>query len=103
MQIQINTGHNVDADPNLVSDVEGVIQNALERFSDRITRVEAHLTDVNADKGGRDSRCMLEARPAGMQPIAVEVKAESHREAVREAAGKLTRALSSRLEKARGR
>lgn len=103
MQIQINTGHHVEADASLTADVEDTIRDALERFAERITRVEAHLNDVNGAKGGRDSRCMLEARLAGMQPIAVEVKAESHRDAAREAASKLTRALDSRLGRARAR
>lgn len=103
MQIQINTGHHVEADPSLTADVEEVIQGALGRFAQRITRVEAHLNDLNGSKGGRDSRCMLEARLAGLQPIAVDVKAESHRDAVRMAASKLTRALESRLGKTRAR
>ncbi len=103
MQIQINTGRNVDGDDRLSTDVEDVVRGALGRFGERITRVEVHLTDENADKGGRDSRCLIEARVAGMPPVAVDEKATSVREAARGAAGKLERALDSRLGKARQR
>lgn len=103
MQIQINTGHNVEADEALTGDVEEAVQGAVGRFSDRITRIEVHLTDENAHKGGRDSRCLIEARVAGMPPVAVDDTATTVREAARNAAGKLQRALDSRLGKARER
>lgn len=103
MQIQINTGHNVDIDDQLRADVEDAVHDALDRFEDRITRVEVHLTDENAGKGGRDSRCVIEARVAGVPPVAVDETALSAREAVRGAAGKLERALETRFAKARER
>lgn len=103
MQIQINTGHNVEFDDALNVEVEEVVQGAVGRFSDRITRIEVHLTDENAHKGGRDSRCLIEARVAGMPPVAVDDTATTVREAARNAAGKLQRALDSRLGKARER
>lgn len=103
MQIQLNTGHHVDSDEHLVADVEGAIQHALGRFGDRITRVEVHLTDVNAGKGGKDTRCVIEARIGGMAPVAVEEMGNAPREAVRGAAGRLQRALDTKLGKARHR
>lgn len=103
MQIQINTGRNVESDDRLATDVEDAVRGALGRFEDRITRVEVHLTDENAEKGGRDSRCVIEARVAGMPPVAVDEKAHSIREAARGAAGKLERALDTRLGKLRQR
>jgi ribosome-associated translation inhibitor RaiA len=103
VQIQINTGRHIEADDNLTAEVEGAVQDALGRFSDRITRVEVHLSDVNADKGGRDSRCVIEARVAGMSPVAVDEQAHTTREAVRGAAGKLVRALDTRLGRAERR
>jgi predicted transcriptional regulator of viral defense system len=77
-------------------------QDLLDRFADRITRVEVHLSDVNAQKGGQDIRCVVEARAAGLDPVAVDDTAEDVERAVRGAAGKLQRALDSRLGK-RGR
>lgn len=99
MQIQINTGSDVDADATLASELEDEVRSSLGRFEKRITRVEVHLRDVNSDKGGRDHRCVIEARVKGMQPVAVDDQAGTAREAVRGAAGKLQRALDSRLGK----
>ena len=97
MQIQINTDRNIEADDHLTTDVEDAVQGALGRFGERITRVEVHLSDVNAAKGGRDNRCLIEARVAGMPPVAVDEQAHSLRDAIRGAAGKLERALATRL------
>jgi len=103
VQIQINTGHNVEADDHLLTDVEDAVHGALDRFGDRITRVEVHLTDENAEKGGRDTHCVMEARVAGMPPIAVDETATSAREAARGAAGKLERRLDTKFGKLRQR
>jgi len=45
MQIQINTGHNIEGHEALSAHVSDVVKNALARLSDHITRVEVHLTD----------------------------------------------------------
>lgn len=97
MQIQINTGSDVDADATLVNELEEEVRSSLDRFEEQITRVEVHLRDVNSDKGGRDHRCVIEARVKGMQPVAVDDQAETALAALRGAAGKLERALDSRL------
>lgn len=97
MQIQINTDRNIETDDRLTADVEEAIESALDRFAGRITRVEVHLSDVNADKGGRDTRCVMEVRVAGLKPVAVDEQADTPRAAARGAAGKLERALNTRL------
>ncbi len=98
MQIQINTDHNIAGHEALNSHVTGVVGNALSRFSNHITRVEVHLTDENADKGGeRDKRCMMEARMERHQPIAVTEHAASVDLAVHGAVHKLTRLIESTL------
>ncbi len=55
MQIQVNTGHHVEGGEELTRQIEGVVEGALGRFSDRITRVEVHLTDENGSQ--KSSRC----------------------------------------------
>jgi hypothetical protein len=99
VQIQINTDRHIDADAKLRASVAETVAGTLDRFGDRLTRVEVHLTDVNADKGGRDVRCVMEARAAGMRPLMVDELAHTVDGAVREAAGKLRRALDSRFGK----
>jgi hypothetical protein len=74
--------------------VEGLVQHAVGRFAERITRVEVHLNDVNAGKHGeRDKRCMMEARLAGLAPIAVHSEAPSLELAMKGAADKLEHAI----------
>lgn len=64
MQIQVNTGHHVEGGEELTRQIEGVVEGALGRFSDRITRVEVHLTDENGSQksGDSDKQCVMEAR-----------------------------------------
>ncbi|HLS82048.1 MAG TPA: HPF/RaiA family ribosome-associated protein [Steroidobacter sp.] len=97
MQIQVNTDKNVQGGESLAARVQTKIESALANFADRITRVEAHLSDQNAVKGGADMRCVLEARLAGLQPIAVTHQAESLGVAIDVAVEKLEKAISSAL------
>lgn len=95
MQIQINTGHNIQVHEALDAQVSGIVESSLSRFSDRITRVEVHLSDENSDKKvGHDAmRCVLEARLEGVQPIAVTHNATTLYEAVDGAADMLARLI----------
>lgn len=106
MQIQVNTGNDVEGREALIARVETAVAAALSRFDDRLTRVEVHLGDENAGKSGAaDKRCTIEARPAGQQPVAVTHKAATLDEALDGAAGKLASLLESkfgRLEDRKG-
>ncbi len=98
MHIEISTDRNIEGREELASHVKGVVEGALSRFSDRITRVEVHLSDQNSDKSGQDDkRCMMEARLEGRQPTAVTHQAASLGDAVDGAAEKLKRSLESTL------
>ncbi|MFO7649738.1 MAG: HPF/RaiA family ribosome-associated protein [bacterium] len=99
MQIQINTDRNIEGREALATQVTTVVESALSRFSGHITRVEVHLSDENSDKkgGNDDMRCMMEARLAGRQPIAVTHQAATVDQAVDGAADKLTRLIESTL------
>jgi len=98
MQIQINTGHNIEGHEALAAQVSQVVESALSRVSDHITRVEVHLNDENSDKHGQsDKRCMMEARLERRQPIAVTHLAATLDQAVNGAADKLTRLIESTL------
>lgn len=104
MQVQINTDKNIQGE-DLEERVRGMVTDALARYGDRITRVEVYLSDENSAKAGaNDKRCVIEARPAGMRPIAVTDQADSLPRAIDGALQKLERALSSdigRLEEKR--
>ena len=98
MQIQVNTDANIKGRDDVVRRIEAEINAALNQFSDQITRVEVHLSDENAGKPGRvDKRCLMEARRADRQPIAVSHEGATLEEAVSGASKKLRRLLESAL------
>ena len=100
MQIQFNTDESVDGREALALHAEEVVRKVLDRFSDEVTRVEIHLSDVNGQKAGEnDKRCLMEARVAGRQPVAVTDQAGSLHQAIDGAAQKLKRSLDSTLGK----
>jgi ribosome-associated translation inhibitor RaiA len=101
MIIQINTDSNIEGNRELAQQVETVVGNSLERFGDQITRVEVHLSDENSDKkfGTEDKRCLLEARLAGLQPMAVSHQAATMEQAVDGAVDKLMRSIDTTLGK----
>jgi hypothetical protein len=103
MQVQVNTDSSVDADVTLIADVEATVQAALARFSDRVTRVEVHLNDVNMQKGGEDKRCLIEARLAGRNPVAVSHQAATIPLALGGATDKLLRRLDRVLGRTKAR
>lgn len=103
MQIQINTDSNIEGREKLAAHVTGVVEHALGRFRERITRVEVHLSDENAEKNSaNDKRCVMEARLEGRQPTAATHRAATLHEAVKGAAEKLERSIDSTLERLQG-
>ena len=98
MQVQVNTDHNIEGREALAAHVTGSVESALSHVSDHITRVEVHLSDQNAKKGGQDDkRCVMEARLEGRQPLAVTHDAPTVDQAVEGASGKLARLIESTL------
>ena len=72
MNIQINTGHNIQSNETLIANFRRVIESSLSQKSNHVTKVEVHLKDEDgAKKGKNDKRCMIEARLEGRQPIVV--------------------------------
>lgn len=100
MQIQINSDHHISASPQLAGRIQELVRGSLERYSDRITRVEVHLNDLNSTKGGEnDKRCLMEARVAGLGPIDANHEASSLDLAIDGAMEKLERAIEHKLGK----
>lgn len=101
MIIQVNTDRNIEGNVELLQQIETVVGNSLERFSDQITRVEIHLSDENSNKkfGTHDMRCLLEARLAGIQPMAVSHQAATIEQAVDGAVDKLMNSIDTTLGK----
>lgn len=98
MKIQINTDHHITGREALSQQAEATISSSLGHLAEHITRIEVHLSDQNGNKtGGRDMRCMMEARLEGHQPIAVTDESDSLDEAIAGAAEKLKRSLDHTL------
>ena len=98
MKIQINTDNNIEGSDELTQQTQVAVESALERFAQRITRVEVHLSDENSShKGGTDKRCVMESQLEGMQPVAVTDQAENMEQAVNGAADKLEKLLDHEL------
>lgn len=103
MQIHTNTDRSINGSERLAALAASIVEGALDRFRDQITRVEVHLSDENAAKrGGADKRCMMEARLEGRPPIAVTHQADTLELAMDGAADKLKRSIESTLGRLRG-
>lgn len=100
MQVLLNTDHHIEGRDALAAHLEQVVNQAMDRFADHVTRVEAHLADVNSHKGGDDDiQCTMEARLAGFDPLVVKDQAPTVHQAIQGATSKLQRAVSSFIEK----
>jgi ribosome-associated translation inhibitor RaiA len=98
MQININTDKTIERHQGLDDHVTSVLEAAVGRFSEQITRVEVHLSDDNSQKSlDGDNRCLFEARLRGYQPLAVSEHSATLHQAISGAADKLQRALDSAL------
>jgi len=98
MQVQVHTDSSINGSDNLTHAVEAAVGGAVKRWTERITRIEVHLSDVNRHKGGTDDkRCLMEARLGGLQPIAVTHMAGTLPEAIDGAADKLKKSLENTL------
>ncbi len=100
MQVILNSDHHFTGSDDLATRIEGEVTRALERFGERVTRIEVHVADENSGKAGpSDKRCTMEARVRGHPPIAVTANAESIDLAAIAASDKLERALDSALSR----
>lgn len=100
MKIQFNTDKNIEGTAALETFVSEKISRGLKHFVDKITRIEVHLSDQNADKEGPDDiQCKIEARIEGKQPVMVVSKSESKEKVLDEAVDKMKARLGSIMEK----
>lgn len=99
MKIQVNTDKTIEGHEPLVGKIEAIIGEGLSRFSDRITRVELHLSDVNGERAGDDKRCVIEVRPNGLSPVVTTDQADTVDKAVRSATQKMASLLDSTFGK----
>jgi ribosome-associated translation inhibitor RaiA len=101
MLVNVTTDNYVRGSEGLREHIATVLEDALEQYGDRVTRVEVSLTDENSDKkqAADDLRCFFEARLAGFPPVTVSCQAPSMDVAIDGAVEKLLHALEHRIGK----
>lgn len=101
MLIQVNYG-DVERSDAIDAFVRDKVESQLGHLAEKLTRVEVHLRDDNssAKSSHNDKRCMMEARPAGRQPLVVEHAGDDLYKVITETAGKLSRAVKTNVERA---
>jgi hypothetical protein len=106
MQVQVNTDKNIESSEGLTREVETIVEDTLGRFGEWITRVEVQLSDEDGPKNrGNAKRCVMEARPAGLQPVSVSHQGTTVDQAIKGSVKKLARLLDDtrgRLEDPKG-
>jgi hypothetical protein len=97
MRVQINTDSSIEGTEDLAETVTSTVHAALDRYGDRLTRVEAHLSneDGTTGEGRRGMRCLLEARPSGLDPVVVAGTGDTVERAAHDATQKMQSLLDS--------
>ena len=101
MQILLHSDSNTDGGHLMADHLQTVVQDAMARFADHVTRVQAYLSDVNGQtkSGANDIHCTLEAKLVGFDAIVVKDHASNAHQAIEGAVRKLKRAVGTALEK----
>ena len=100
MQVQVNTGNGIENKEALERWAAGYLNGELARFKNEITRIEVQLSaESKAKNSAADTRCAMEARLNGHEPLAVKHLAETQDLAFRGATQKLINMLDHTLGK----
>jgi ribosome-associated translation inhibitor RaiA len=101
MQILVHSDPNTDGSHLMAEHLQAVVKTAMGRFGERVTRVEAHLSDVDGQtkSGDGDTHCTLEASLKGLDAIVVKDHAGNAHQAIEGALRKLKRAVGAEIAK----
>jgi len=104
MIVQLNTDKNIEGTAGLETFVSEKVNSGLKHFVENITRIEVHLSEQNADKGGsEDIHCKIEARLEGIQPVIVVGKSGTKEKALDDAVDKMKAKLGTVMGKIKNR
>ena len=100
MLIEVRTDGNIKGSEQSSDEVKAVVHAALDRYGDRIRRVDVHLSDAVGHKAGHDDKCcMIEARRDGREPIVVTHQESTMEQAIHGAIHTLKKSVESALGK----
>jgi len=98
MLINVRTDNHIQGREELVAEVTTAVEESLARFEPQLTRVEVFLADENSHKtGDNDKRCTMEARLAGLPPLAATGNGAHLDQAIDGALEKLSSLLEHKL------
>ena len=97
MQVQVHTNDKIQGGESLAQWVQQEVSTKLARFKESVTRVEVFFSDSDgaSKSGAQDKRCVIEARPAGRQPIAANAESAKVADALTVALDELLRGLEA--------
>jgi len=100
MLIEVRTDDNVQGSERLSDEVKTLVKTTLDRFGDRIRRVDVYLSDATGNKAGHDDKCCkIEARRDGREPIIVTHHETTMDQAIRGAVHSLKKSVESAFGK----
>ena len=100
MLIEVRTDDNVQGSERLSDAVKTLVKTTLDRFGDRIRRVDVYLSDATGNKAGHDYKCCkIEARRDGREPIIVTHHETTMEQAIRGAVHSLKKSVESAFGK----
>ena len=101
MHILLHSDLNTDGSQLMNDHFTGVVNGAMGRYGDRVTRVEAHLSDADgqARSSAGEIHCTLEARLVGLDAVVVKAQAGNAHEAIDGAVRRLRRAVGAEIGK----
>ncbi len=104
MLVQVHTGKDIEGGQGLHQYIISSVESDLSHFTEQITRVDVHFSDVNGPKSGVDDiRCQIEARIAHLNSVSVHCDGETIDLAFIGASTKLQHLLDSKLGELRHR
>jgi ribosome-associated translation inhibitor RaiA len=104
MLIQVRTDDHIQGGQSLADQLELEVSNKLGRYAEVITRVDIHVSDLDAGKAGSsDKRVVLEAHLGSRPALVVNAEADKVAEALGSALTKLLRVIDHDLGKLKDR
>lgn len=97
MQVLLHADHHTDGSQLMSEHLTAAASGALGRYGNRVTRVEAHLSDADGTSraGPCDVHCTLQASVVGAEAVIVKEQARSAHQAIEGALRKLKRAVGA--------
>jgi ribosome-associated translation inhibitor RaiA len=99
MQIHLHSDSHSDGSQAMTEHVEDVVNGALGRFGERVTRVEVHLSDADGptSSGAGSVHCALQAHVTGHETLFVTERADNAHRAIDAGVRKLKRAVGASI------